>query len=700
MSATPPSTAAPVVLRLSRRQRVQRWLLRGSILVATLLLGLYATGWIVDACIPFPWHALESLPVSREVTDRHGQVILRTVGPDDHWRRPVPLEAMSPWLIHGTLAAEDARFYQHGGVDYWSTLRAVQQLAVYRQPVSGASTITMQVVRQIEGRPRSIPAKLWQMFRARQLEAGRSKRQILETYLNTVSYGGNIRGVAEAARIYYAKPVGELTLGEAALLAGIPQAPNRLRPDRAPENAQIRRAFVLRRLRELGHITPDVSVRAAAEPVRVAPAPLATPTQHVAWWAVSRRPTGGAITLHLPQQRALEDLVQQHARHWPAGTEASVVILDLEQGDIVALVGSVHPENQYTGQVNGALALRSPGSALKPFLYAAAFATHRLGPDSIVPDRPLERAGWSPENFQRTWQGDVTVTEALRQSLNIPAILVTEQTGLTRCIGVLRACGIGLPAGTEQRGGLALAVGGMEVSLLDLTNAYATLGRGGERISPRLFLDEPCTKTRVLPRAVCQTLDHILGSQERVPHGWETAPAASRPWCMWKTGTSSGRRDAWAVGHNRRYAIGVWIGQFSGAGHVAFVGRELAEPLFASIAAAREFRQEQPPESAPGWAITRPLVFPEDSTALRIVQPKSGDRYLALNGTVPVPVQTSRPVQGLGTWFLNGQLWNSSDRTRLELSPGAYELRCVEAGGATAMVRFQVSAPPLIGTRG
>lgn len=669
------------------------WFRRLALGICALWLLAYIGLSSVWYASPFPIARLDQQPVSPVVTDRHGQQLLYLVGDTDQWRQPVPLSDISPWLIQATLAAEDARFREHHGVDYSAIGRALCQAAAHGRFVSGASTLTMQVCRQIERGPRNVSHKLWQILRAWQLEQLRSKDQILTAYLNLVPYGGNVLGAEAAAQWFYGKHARDLSLGEAALLAGLPQSPNRFRPDRFPAAAQIRRQFVLRRMRELGLITPAQATAAAAEPLPSPPPRRNSAAPHAAWFALQQRPLGGRTTIDLARQRAVETALHQQVSQWPAGTDAAICVIEIATSEIVAWVGSADPTDPRDGQVNGGLARRSPGSALKPFLYAAAFQTRRLGPDSRVYDGPLERAGWTPENFDKTFSGETTIAEALRRSLNVPAILVTEQVGLSRCVGTLAAAGVTLPSNAAQRGGLALAVGGIEVNLLDLTNGYATIGRGGQFRRPRLFVDQTAPAQAALDPEICQAVTDVLSVRHRRPRGWEAYSDTQVPWCMWKTGTSSGHRDAWALGHNGRYAIGVWVGRFSGAGHVSYVGQEAAEPLLARLFAAPEFREHRHPAPGQIWQVSRPYTLTQPATApLRITTPARGDIFLTAAGPVTIHPATNRPAQQAADtrWFLNGQLIAGGKPAALQLLPGRYELRCIDLQGQATAVEFAV----------
>lgn len=666
----------------------------GGLIAGTLLpLCVFAICWRL---FPFPSEKLRHYDRSVLVTERSGQPLLELVGPDNQRCRPVGLTEMSPWLVLAVVAIEDERFESHGGVDWYAVARATGQNLWARRTVSGASTITMQLCKMLDERPRTWRAKLIEAFRALQLERQQSKAEILTQYLNRIPCGGNLRGVEAASQAYFQKSASQLSLGEAALLAGLPQSPNRYAPDRHPEAAARRREAVLRQMVTLGQITQSQFDDAVLEPVvvgsRAVKPAIAT---HAAWMALAQRPGGCRTTINLDLQREVERVVADKASDLPAGADAAVVVIDVAASQIVALVGSANAHDPRDGQVNGATARRSPGSTLKPFLYATAFEAGRLSPESLVDDVAIERTGWTPENFDRTYRGKVTAAEALRQSLNVPAITITEGLGLPRCLGILQSVGFQLPADSEARGGLAVATGGLEVSLLELTNAYATLARDGLRREPRLLIDDgqmltpDTTSVRVLEPNVCRAVTSILSSEHRQPLGWETRSPANRPWFAWKTGTSSGRRDAWAIGHNGRFAIGVWVGFFHGSGHREFVGREVAEPILATLFATGPFRVMESGATYQKWTVTDPLPRPIEATGvLAILSPRNDAAFLAWNGsTVIHPTAASREAI---TWFHNGRALPGDEAVRLVVPCGSHELRAVAASGQSAIVRFTV----------
>lgn len=674
--------------RNRKRGRVRRWAVcAGKILAGTVVLGIVAfvVAWYA---FPFPRERLAQWSTSPVVTDVKGREMLTLVGPDSQRRLPVPLGRISPWVLQATIAAEDKRFESHPGVDLLAAGRAVVQNAGAMRVRSGASTLDMQVCRMMDDGPRTLWAKAVQSFRALQLDRIKSKQEILELYLNAAPYGGNIRGVEAAARVYFGKSAGELSLAESALLAGLPQSPGRYRPDRHVQAARARRDFVLERMAAEGMISRDQCRQSQADAVTLTDTPAGDRAMHAAMMALARRPAGGRTTIDLDIQDQVADGAQTHARALGAGAQVAVVVIDVEAAALVAMAGSGDPRDPVDGQVNAATAGRSPGSALKPFVYAAAMEAGMLAADTIVYDLPIRRAGWSPSNFDRQFSGPLPAGEALRRSLNVPAILVAEGVGLARCCGVLEAVGLRVPSDTPERTGLTLAVGGMDVTLLELTNAYATLGRGGSRRAVRVFADEQAPAAPALSEATCWAISDILSSRRRRPHGMESLADAQVPWLAWKTGTSSGRRDAWAVGHNGRYAVGVWVGRFRGTGRTAFVGAEAAEPLLAELFNLPALRAKSFRASPGAVAVRRPLgPPPEAGGGLRIVSPSPAEVFVAPGGEAAIHPRTNLPLPV--RWFLNGRLIDAAGG-RVSLGPGGYELRCVAGQGEAAAVRFHV----------
>jgi penicillin-binding protein 1C len=545
----------------------------------------------------------------------------------------------------------------------------------------------MQICRMLSGRPRTLTSKLTEATEALRLNAIRSKPQILELYLNMAPYGGNLRGVEAAALYYFGKGADALSLGEAALLAGLPQSPERLRPDRRLQAALVRRNKAFSRMVEMGFATEAQVADARLEPLDILRASPVTPqAPHYALSALARRPRGGQVLLDRALQDEVERVLQARLDRFVEDTEIAAVLIDITNGAVVAMAGSTDFRDPVDGQVNGALARRSPGSALKPFVYAAAIEQGRIAHDTILKDLPLHFAGWAPRNFDRTFSGEVTVEDALNRSLNLPAVYLAREVGLARCLGVMEACGVKLPADASARGGLSLVLGGIETHLLSLTNAYATIGRGGLRMMPRFFADEPIAQSPALQATTCAWLDHMLSSTRFPPQG---RSASEISWFMRKTGTSAGKRDAWTVGHNGKYAAGVWVGRFSGMGDESFVGASAAEPLLADLFDLPLVRVDSAPPAPQPLEVTRPLAPPDQADRkLAILFPENGATYQATSSQLVLQPKATR--DGPLRWFLNDRLLDDQSLARLAVGKGAHVLQCLPLEGEGASIRFRV----------
>ena len=351
------------------------------------------------------------------------------------------------------------------------------------------------------------------------------------------------------------------------------------------------------------------------------------------------------------------------------------------------MLGGLDFNDPLGGQVNAAKAWRSPGSALKPFVYATAATERRLDENTVLSDAPAAFAGWNPENFDRTFSGEVTAGEALRTSLNLPALQVSREVGAAKSAGIAEACGVRFRGDPVGQGGLAFVLGAVETNLLDLTNAYATLGRNGVRRNLRYFPEEPVVEVPVLDPQVCAWLGRELSSWVLSSSVFENLSNDSTPWFMRKTGTSSGRRDAWTVGHNGKYAVGVWVGRLSGMGDQAYVGSRAAEPLLARIFDLPRVRRADAPNDPIAWVVENPIPITQ-TDLFSIERPESGAVYRRVNEGFVIRPKANRA--GELQWFLNGRPLDSGQARRMMVGSGRHELLCLTENGEYALSRFQV----------
>jgi penicillin-binding protein 1C len=536
--------------------------------------------------IPLPWAALER-PSSTLVFDREGKVLRAFTSADDMWRIRTDLEQISPLLQKYLVFYEDRWFYYHPGFNPVSLVRALGQNLRSGRVISGGSTLTMQIARMMEPKVRTWRNKAIELFRALQLEQRFSKDELLTVYFNIAPYGGNIEGVAAAAWLYFGKEPARLSPGEAALLTVLPNSPSQFRPDLVPDRARKARDKVLKRLFDHGLIE-DVEYREAlAEKIPDARRDWPFRGPHFSQEMVARYPQEARIytTINADLQIFLEDLLAVEVAKVKAEgiTNAAAVVIDNQTHQLVAAVGSAGFFNhQDQGQVNGYLAPRSPGSTLKPFVYALALERGLITPAHYVEDVPVLFSGYSPENYDSTYSGLVSAQEALQRSLNVPAVNLLAALGGEALYELLKKAGFTTLTPVNHYG-LSMVLGGCEVNLLELTNLYAALAGGGKKYPVQTRLDRGNSPPLTLfSPGVAYIITEILTEVRRpdLPTCWEFT---TLPKVAWKTGTSYGHKDAWSIGYNPRYTVGVWVGNFSGEGRAGLSGAEMAAPLLFAI---------------------------------------------------------------------------------------------------------------------
>lgn len=545
------------------------------------------------------------------VLDRHGRIL--RLGPDAQGHRVIllPPGPLPTVVVQAFVAAEDKRFWQHPGVDCVAVGRALLSNLAHGRIVSGASTLTMQLWRQLDPGPRTYGRKLTEMARALRLEAALPKEEILRHFLNRVPLGGNLVGVETAARAYFGCTAAELTPAQAATLAALAKAPARLQPRKASAALLSRRQRVLQAMWALGYLTPQQMAVAHNEPLALAAGapsvPFAAPHFVHLVLASAPVPSHGrvATTLDLDLQTRAEAILTSHRERLRkhGARQAALVVVDNRRGDVLALVGSLEYSHREQGMVNGATARRSPGSALKPFLYALALDLG-LTPATLLPD--VERryripgGEFQPLNFDRTAHGPVSFREALGNSLNLAAVRLLTQLGPERFYATLEKLELISPAAPgPDYYGLGLVVGNVEVSLLHLAQAYATLANGGLFRPLRLLMNTPePPPRRVFSAQAAYIISDILADPVARGRVFGASQAMNPPFPLsLKTGTSSRYRDCWAVGFTRDHTLAVWVGNFDGRPTREASGALVAAPILADLAA--HLYRHQPPETLP-----------------------------------------------------------------------------------------------------
>jgi penicillin-binding protein 1C len=553
---------------------VARWTLASLLLVIAL-------AWLADRIWPLP---LPQDDLARVVLAEDGTPLWRFADANGVWRYPVQTSEVSPYYLDALLTYEDRWFYQHPGVNPLALVRATWQNLTGARVVSGGSTLSMQVARLLDPHSRTFHGKLRQLWRTAQLEWHLSKEQILNLYLNRAPFGGTLQGVAAASWAYLGKSPQQLTHAEAALLAVLPQAPSRLRPDRHPQRAQQARDKVLRRLAEF-QVWPQSAVdEALEEPLLLAPrlepslAPLLARRLN--------RPDSPPLirtTVDATLQRRLEDLLLGWRARLPEHTSAAILVVEEETMAVRAYLGSVDiNDTKRFGHVDMISALRSPGSTLKPFLYGMALDEGLIHSESLLQDVPRRYGDYRPGNFSMGFTGAVPASTALSSSLNLPAVQLLEAYGPKRFAAEMRIGGVPLALPALAEPNLALILGGAGSRLEDLVSGYSAFARDGRSATIRLQPDDTLRERPLLSPGAAWIVRRILSGQAR-PDRDPRAELVQRPALAWKTGTSYGFRDAWAIGVGPRYLIGVWIGRPDGTPVPGQFGLASAAPLMLQV---------------------------------------------------------------------------------------------------------------------
>ena len=691
--------------------RTRPWrLAAGALCCAVLICGAVLFGLDrLDRAYPPP---LENrAEMSREVLDRDGKLLRAYTTPSGVWRLPVTLEAVDPDYVNMLIAYEDRRFRSHRGVDPAALVRAAVQFVLNDgRIVSGGSTITMQVARLIEPRTeRSISAKLRQMARAVQIERRLSKDEILSLYLTLAPYGGNLEGVRAASLAWFGREPKKLTLSQAALLVALPQSPESRRPDRRRAQALLARNRVLARMSTAGLILESEIARASASQVpgrRLAMPDLAAHTSDV---AIRTQPDANSIRLTLNRdiQARLEDLAAETAGRLGPRQSLAMVLADGRTGEVLASVGSAgHLDAARAGAIDMTQAVRSPGSTLKPFIYGLAFEDALIAPETLIDDTPADFSGYRPRNFDRGYMGEVSIREALQFSLNVPAVRLLEAVGPQRLLARLRRGGTALDLPPGGAPGLAIGLGGAGVSLRNLVQLYTAfvnngvahpLRDGSEPVAPKP-LDQPV----MAADANWRVADILSGVS--APQG------APRIAIAYKTGTSYGYRDAWAIGFDGRHVLGVWVGRPDAAPVPGLSGIETAAPLlFEAFVRSGLDRVDLPGPPAGLVARSRQALpyalrkyrgrdtvistVADGSLPPQIVYPPQGARVaLGSGGSGPLMPLVIKLQGGSGPYRLiaNGEALPKPSRRRVlnwtPDSPGASTLTVMDAEGRAASV--------------
>ncbi|WOC16745.1 Biosynthetic peptidoglycan transglycosylase [Pseudochrobactrum sp. MP213Fo] len=705
----------------AKPSRFKKTLRRTGLFASVSMAVILATGisvWIgfelFDKAFPPP---LEKAQItSKQVLDRDGNLLRAFAVPSGHWRLTTTAQDVDPQFIEMLIAYEDQRFREHSGIDPHAMGRAALQFITHGRIISGGSTLSMQVARLIEPRSgRSLFAKLRQMVRAIQIERRLNKQQILDAYLTLAPFGGNLEGVRAASLSYFGKEPRRLTTSEAALLIALPQLPERRRPDRYPDNARAARDRVLNRLSVVSMIGKDEADRAAHLPVPTRRIAMPALAAHVSEAALRKDPAANLhqVTLKRSVQQALETVAQDSATRLGPKISVAMVMADAVSGEIIGEVGSSNYfDSSRSGWIDMTNVQRSPGSALKPFIFGLAFEDGLVMQETIIEDRPTNFSGYRPRNFDMSYQGDVTVREALQLSLNVPSVRLLDSVGATRLMVRMRRAEVKTTLPPGETPGLAIGLGGLGISLKDLVQLYTALSNRGRPViisdgvdgriidGTAVLSGEPLLQ----PAAAWQVADVLAGVKP--PLG------SLQRGLAYKTGTSYGYRDAWSVGFDGRYVLGVWVGRADNGAVPGLSGYGSAAPIlfeafsksgvgFTPLAPAPTGTMRLPQSQLP-VSLRRftPYLSTLVSTSVKesppqILYPPEGARVELSNqpdGSIAPLVLKMQGGRAPFIWLANGKPLDKASRKRSGLwqpdGAGYSTLTVIDASGRAASVRI------------
>lgn len=674
---------------------------RHALLILALLLFITAVArdafddWINATVLP-----QLTIITSAEVLDRNGSLLRAYTVADGRWRLKASLEAVDPIYVNMLIAYEDKRFYSHAGVDPLAMLRAAYQALTQGKIVSGGSTLTMQTARLLEdGTTGKWAGKLRQIRVALALERHLSKDEILTIYLTRAPFGGNLEGIRAATRAYFGKDPRRLTPAQATLMVALPQAPEARRPDRHPDAARAARARVVDRMLLTGVLDDDMAQTARSEPVPMQKQPFPALAPHMADRAVAVN--ARQLTLDATLQRNLEMLAGTALQGKGDDLSIAILVADHTTGEILASVGSAaYRADNRLGFVDMTRALRSPGSTLKPLIYGLAFDQGLVHPETLIDDKPTAFGAYVPQNFDGKFRGTLRIRRALQLSLNIPAVKLAKAIGPANLVSALRRAGM-KPVVPGGKPGLAVALGGLGVTLTDMVQLYAGISNGGR---PRLLYWKSGSNTGESGRnLISPVAAWYVGN---ILSGLAPPPNAPRNRLAYKTGTSYGHRDAWALGFDGQHVVGVWMGRADGTPVPGAFGGDLAAPVlfevFSRIKPALSPLPPPPPAAlrVSNAELPQPLqrfrgrnaLFEKPKNAPTVAFPPDGAEVEQSGGFLVVKVR-----DGIApfTWLANGKPFAVATYERQSVletqGPGFITLSVIDAKGRSARAEIRLN---------
>jgi penicillin-binding protein 1C len=677
-------------------RRVRSAWLWSGLTALTLALG----GLLADRLMPPPSLGERSVVIA----DARGQMFRAFPVEGGRWRLVADLETIDPAFIDALIAIEDARYFEHRGVDPLAIIRASVNSLRAGEIVSGASTLTMQTARLLEPRPdRTLVSKFIEAWRALQLEARYSKAEILETYLTLTPYGGNLEGVTAASWAWFGHAPDRLTPSQIALLIALPQAPEARRPDLRPGNARLGRARILDRLTGYGLLASDLASESAHDPI-----PVRHDFPSLAWHASEYLETGAPpdqhhiqTTLDFTLQTELERLASDAAEAAGDDVQLAMLVVENETRAVRAAIGSASRQRD-GGWIDLTDRPRSPGSTLKPFIYGMAFDDGLAAPHTRITDAPRRFDSYMPENFDRMYRGDVTITEALQHSLNVPAVETLDAVGASRFAAGLLYAGASptVSGGANEQSGLAIALGGAGLTVRDIATLYTGLANGGE-VRPLVWREDQIGQEIPGMQIISEeSSNEILTILRGAPQPAGRAPASltsAAPSIAFKTGTSWGFRDAWAAGVGGGYTVVIWVGRADARPRTGQTGRDAALPILFDVFDQLP-RHEGTQADRDVWRLDdttpEPLArYNRDPAPEILFPPDESEVWMETNGRAYVLAgRAETPLR----WYVDGAQVTSNEAGEpvwTPAGPGFYNVRAVDRQGRYSQSRVRIITP-------
>ncbi len=669
------------------------------LVVSTLL---FTTFILFDDLNPVNLTAVQN--TSRVVKATDGAWLYAQINSEDKWRFPVTIAKLDPAYIEMLLAFEDKRFYTHPGFDMLAMMRAVTQMFTQGKIVSGGSTITMQLARLLEPKPRTVWAKMTEIVRAFQLEWHHSKEEILSAYLTLTPYGGNIEGVVAASKHYFGKFPYALTASESALLVSLPQSPERNRPDRSIENARKARNKVLKIIRAKDLITDHIYRQAIGQSPPKRPKSFPRYAPHLSQKLLSsvKKSTQEIVTtLHGGVQKQLEKWAKSKSEYLAGDTTLAVLVVRNEDAAVEAYIGSHDMfSTRVSGYVDMTQAIRSPGSTLKPFIYALGFEKHLIHPNTLILDRETRFGDYMPHNFSYQYNGEVTVAYALQHSLNIPAVKILQRVGVGDFVASISQC-VGKVKIPKNRSTLPIALGGVGLSMIQLTQLYVALANGGKSHPIHTVADINSSQV-ILPLCDPKAAQMTTAILREIPAPEGFSDIQNQ--IAYKTGTSYGYRDAWTIAYNNSHTVAVWVGKPNNATQLKLTGRNTAAPLAFEVFA---LIQNLLPQRSWNWSASYlgqqvptglarfdPQESRESVKQLTMLYPEENARFRSAgcdDAVVEVKVDAGvKPYH----WYIDGGPRNIKQTSMIQhFDHGAHTITVIDSAGETITRDIWVDEP-------